>query len=171
MATEIERKFLVANDAWRERIGAPPVRYRQGYLALSSAAVVRVRLSDDARAWIGVKERKVGARRGEYEYPIPPADAAELLRLAVGALIEKRRYLVPHDGRNWEVDAFGGANAGLVIAEIELTRENEAFARPAWLGLEVTADERYYNAALALNPWREWESKSQEPVHARPADR
>lgn len=155
MGVEIERKFLVAGEGWREAATRPPVRYRQAYIALGDKAVVRVRLGED-RAWICVKERKVGVARGEYEYPIPADDARELLGLAEGTVIEKRRYLVSHAGHEWEVDEFLGANAGLVLAELELASADEAFARPSWLGKEVSADPRYYNAALALNPWREW---------------
>ncbi len=155
MAVEIERKFLVADDAWRDGVKCAPVYYRQAYLALGEKAVLRVRLGED-KAWICVKERKVGVARGEYEYPIPVGDARELLDLAVGTVIEKRRHIVSCGGHEWEVDEFLGANAGLVVAEIELASEEEAFERPAWLGREVSADPRYYNAALALNPWREW---------------
>ncbi|MGH8274987.1 MAG: CYTH domain-containing protein [Gammaproteobacteria bacterium] len=162
MAVEIERKFRVADDAWREAVNGSPMHYRQGYLALSERAVVRVRLSGENRAWLCVKERKVGASRGEYEYPISDEDAHELLDLAVGTVIEKRRHLVAHAGHTWEVDEFLGANAGLVVAEIELASEEEPFARPRWLGAEVTGEERYYNAALALHPWSEWHSDTEE---------
>jgi adenylate cyclase len=156
MALEIERKFLVSDERWRECGRAAPTLYRQGYLALSERAIVRVRVSGEGVAWLCVKERKVGAARAEYEYPIPLEDASELLSVAVGEVIEKRRNLVEHRGHTWEVDEFVGANAGLVVAEIELTDEDETFARPAWIGREVTEDERYYNAYLALHPWREW---------------
>lgn len=163
MALEIERKFLVAGDGWRSRAKDEPFIYRQGYLALSEHAVVRVRLSvTENAARLCVKERRVGATRGEFEYTIPVPDAEELLTLATGGLVEKRRFLVPHDGHVWEVDEFSGANAGLVVAEIELESEDEVFARPAWLGGEVTGDERYYNAFLALNPWRDWGGKEQQ---------
>lgn len=157
MAVEIERKFRVADAGWRSAARADPRLYKQGYLALSERAVVRVRLSDEGQAWLCVKERRVGATRGEFEYPIPARDASELLRLAAGTVIEKRRHLVDHAEHGWEVDEFLGANAGLVIAEIELAREDATFERPPWLGEEVTDDERYYNAALAFHPWREWQ--------------
>lgn len=156
MGVEIERKFLVANDAWREGAERAFAYYRQGYLAYGEKAVVRVRIGGDDEAWICVKERRIGVSRGEYEYPIPANDARQLLGLAAGTVIEKRRHLVPHAEHRWEVDEFLGANAGLVLAEIELASEDEAFERPSWLGEEVSADPRYYNAALALNPWREW---------------
>ncbi len=156
MAVEIERKFRVASGAWREAVRAPSVHYLQAYLAIAERAVVRIRIGNGEAAWLCVKERKVGAARGEYEYPIPVHDAHELLQLAAGEIIEKRRHIVEHGGHVWEVDEFGGANSGLVIAEIELAREDETFERPPWLGEEVTGDQRYYNAALALHPWRQW---------------
>lgn len=153
MAVEIERKFLVADEAWRLSASAPD-RYRQGYLAVTDRAVVRVRLADDGRAWLGVKERIVGPAHGEYEYPIPAGDARQLLQLSVGTVIEKQRYRVPCGGYEWEVDEFLGDNAGLVVAEIELDHPEAAFERPPWLGREVTDDASYYNVALALRPWR-----------------
>lgn len=156
MAVEIERKFLLRDGDWRRAAEGPAASYRQGYLAITDHAVVRVRLAADARAWIGVKERRVGRARREFEYPIPGADAAQLLELALGTVIEKRRYRVPHAGKLWEIDEFSGANSGLVVAEIELADADEEFERPPWLGREVTEDPAYYNVALALRPWREW---------------
>ncbi|MGH8427049.1 MAG: CYTH domain-containing protein [Gammaproteobacteria bacterium] len=159
MAIEIERKFLVADDGWREAASDTGEHYQQGYLAFTEHAVIRVRLADDGRAWIGVKEHRIGISRGEYEYAIPTADARELLALAQGTPIEKRRYRVPYSGHVWEVDEFLGANAGLVVAEIELKTVDASFEHPPWLGREVTAERRYYNAALALEPWRNWDER------------
>jgi len=157
MAVEIERKFLVASEAWRGQSEGKPRVFRQAYLALSERTGVRVRLDEtDDAAWLCVKERKIGASRGEFEYPVPLADARAMLKLTTGHVIEKCRFLVPHDGHVWEVDEFEGANVGLVVAEIELKREDEGFSHPAWLGEEVTGEERYYNASLALFPWRDW---------------
>ncbi|HEX5314039.1 MAG TPA: CYTH domain-containing protein [Gammaproteobacteria bacterium] len=158
MAIEIERKFLVASDAWRAQAAGEGERYLQGYLAIGERSVVRVRIAGERRAWIGVKEHRIGRARGEYEYPIPVADARELLQLVIGRLVEKNRYRVPHAGQVWELDEFLGANAGLVVAEIELAAAEEEFERPSWLGAEVTAERAYYNAALALHPWTEWEN-------------
>ncbi|MDX1433992.1 MAG: CYTH domain-containing protein [Gammaproteobacteria bacterium] len=155
MATEIERKFLVRGDQWR---GAAHdrVRYRQGYVAHSETCSVRVRIGGDA-ARLNIKSRGAGAARLEFEYPLPLADAEILLaQLCVDALIEKTRHLVRHQGRLWEVDVFEGANAGLVLAEVELDAADEAIALPPWVGDEVTDDARYYNAALAHTPYREW---------------
>lgn len=157
MAVEIERKFLVGNDGWRRAARAAVKHYRQAYLAWSPRCVVRVRVSgSENAAWLGIKERKAGASRAEFEYPVPVADARQLLRLATGGVVEKQRYRVPHGEHVWEVDEFAGANAGLVVAEVELDAQDESFSRPPWLGSEVTGEERYYNANLAREPFCDW---------------
>jgi adenylate cyclase len=152
---EIERKFLVADDAWRRAVKRS-LGMRQGYLSPEGGrASVRVRLEgDDAK--LNIKAAVIGSSRAEYEYPLPPADARELLQLCAGVL-EKTRHYVEHEGMTWEVDEFAGASAGLVVAEIELARADQPFARPAWLGREVTDDRRYYNHHLALHPFTTWE--------------
>jgi len=153
MADEIERKFLVRSDEWRT--GARPAReIVQGYVALDGPASVRVRIVDGARATLTLKSRGAQVRRREFEYEIPLADAALLLEMRTGAIIEKVRYELACGALTWEIDVFSGANAGLVIAEIELEHEDQAFARPAWLGEEITSDERYYNASLARRAYR-----------------
>jgi adenylate cyclase len=155
MATEIERKFLVVNDGWRGAVQRR-ARYRQGYLASGPASSVRIRTSEDG-AWLNIKGATLGVRRSEYEYPIPLTDADEMLdELCDGALIEKTRYFVEHQGKIWEIDVFDGANDGLVVAEIELDSEDEAFARPDWLGEEVSHDRRYYNVSLVNHPYSSW---------------
>lgn len=155
MPVEIERKFLVQGEDWR-RAAARSELYRQGYLAGSETCSVRVRVGG-ARAWIGLKGRVRGAARLEYEYLIPVGEANEILDdLCAGGRIEKRRHWVPYAGREWEVDEFIGANAGLVVAELELDDEDEEFSRPPWLGREVTDDARYYNSSLAQHPWSTW---------------
>jgi adenylate cyclase len=153
MPHEIERKFLVRDESWRE--GAAGRRMRQGYLSLDPERTVRVRISGE-RAWLNVKGRTEGVRRLEFEYPIPVDDATALLALCGSAVVDKTRYLVRHDVHTWEVDEFHGDNAGLLVAEIELTQEDEPFVRPAWLGAEVSEDARYYNASLAQRPFRSW---------------
>ncbi len=155
MPVEIERKFLVASDAWRAEARRREY-FAQGYLASSERCSVRVRIGD-GRAWLNLKGRLKGATRLEYEYPVPVAEANEMLD-ALGTLgrVEKWRHWVPHAGHEWEVDEFLGENAGLVVAEIELTDEAEPFVRPPWLGLEVTEDLRYLNTSLASRPWRRW---------------
>ncbi|WP_299648630.1 CYTH domain-containing protein [uncultured Jannaschia sp.] len=152
MATEIERKYLVANDSWRN-LATGSKRLRQGYLARTGAATVRVRITDDAAAVITVKATGTATSRAEYEYAIPVEDARALLDLAQGRPVEKRRHLVPGDPGTWEIDVFEGAQTGLVLAEMELEDEAAEIVRPDWLGREVTGDPRYYNATLAgLDP-------------------
>lgn len=153
MPTEIERKFLVNGPDWRAGVRDRAQHLQQAYLALTERAVVRVRIADDAQAWLGVKEHKIGPAHAEYEYPIDVAEARELLGLCSGALIDKTRHRVPNGRHVWEIDEFHGDNAGLVLAEIELGRTDEAFTRPEWVGREVTADRRFYNAALSRTPW------------------
>ena len=155
MATEIEHKFLVSSEAWRNT-AAPGSHYRQGYLANSEGASVRVRVAD-GKGYLNIKSMTLGVKRHEFEYTIPVDDAEEMLaQLCVGALIEKTRYRVEHAGHVWEVDVFEGDNEGLVVAEIELDREGEAFEIPPWAGREVSHDTRYYNVCLAQQPYREW---------------
>jgi adenylate cyclase len=155
MPTEIERKFLLANDSWRKQICSSTL-LRQGYLANTRRASVRVRLAGDA-GWLSVKAMTPGRARAEYEAAIPKDDANEMLdRLCEGALVEKWRHIVVHDGNEWEIDEFLGENAGLVVAELELDAEDQPFAVPSWLGDEVTHDQRYYNFKLSSHPWRRW---------------
>ena len=155
MSTEIERKFLVLRDQWHED-PAQGTRYRQGYLSVDPDRVVRVRTEGD-RAFLTIKGRTSGVARDEYEFAIPLADAEELLgRLCLRPLIEKVRHRIPYDGHRWEVDVFSGANEGLVVAELELRSANEPFTRPPWLGREVSADPRYFNANLVSHPFTEW---------------
>jgi len=152
MGLEIERKFLVRGDAWRQLV---PTYLCQGYLNRDKARTVRVRIAAES-AWLTVKGASQGAVRSEFEYAIPLADARQLLALCDGPLIEKQRHLVAHAGHTWEVDEFLGANAGLVVAEIELSDEGEAFEVPEWAGAEVTDDARYFNSNLAAHPFRQW---------------
>lgn len=155
MAIEIERKFLVVGEGWRDRV-EDATRLVQGYLTEDACTTVRVRIHGET-AWLTLKGASRGISRLEFEYPIPVADAETLLReLAVSPLIEKTRYRVPHAGHLWELDVFAGANAGLVLAELELERVDEAFERPDWLGAEVSDDPRYFNVNLARHPYRAW---------------
>lgn len=154
MGIEIERKFLVGGDGWR-RQAASQTRFSQGYLSRDPARTVRVRIAGDA-AFLTIKGATTGATRAEFEYAVPLADAQQLLAMCDGPVVEKVRHLCPFEGMTWEVDEFLGANAGLVVAEIELDAEGQAFARPAWLGAEVTGDARYVNANLAVRPFTSW---------------
>ncbi|MCF6211385.1 MAG: CYTH domain-containing protein [Gammaproteobacteria bacterium] len=155
MATEIERKFLLLNDSWRRDADAG-ISMRQGYLVGAKRASVRVRVSGE-RAHLNIKSATLGVERQEYEYGIPLADAEELLdTLCERPLIEKTRYHVRHGKHTWEIDVFSGDNAGLVVAEIELDSADENFARPDWLGEEVSHDKRYYNVCLVTHPYKDW---------------
>ncbi len=155
MAIEIEHKFLLANDDWRKHIDKS-VSYCQGYLSSQATSSIRVRISDN-QAWLNIKSATIGSQRHEYEYPIPLTDAQEILsNLCRKPLIEKVRHFVTHDGNLWEIDEFAGDNQGLIVAEIELSENGQSFAKPNWLGLEVTDDLRYYNNNLAIHPYSEW---------------
>jgi len=153
MAIEIERKFLVTGNDWRD---APAVYYSQGYLSRAKERTVRVRIAGD-QAFLTIKGASTGASRMEFEYAIPLADGRELLTLCEQPLIEKYRRKIPCSGYVWEVDEFLGDNLGLVIAEIELPSEDTAFDKPAWVTDEVTSDPRYFNSALCSHPWRHWD--------------
>ncbi len=152
MAVEIERKFLVMGQPWLQ---VPGVVFLQGYLNRDKARTVRVRVAG-AAAFLTIKGVSVGATRAEFEYPIPLADAETLLALCEGPLIEKTRHVLIHAGTVWELDVFAGENAGLVVAEVELQSEDQAFVRPSWLGDEVTQDARYFNSNLAAHPYCRW---------------
>jgi adenylate cyclase len=155
VGVEIERKFLVRGDGWRAL--GQPVLLRQGYLSSDPARTVRVRI-EGGEGTLTIKGKSVGATRGEWEYPIPLEEAAELLdRLCQQPLIEKYRSRIAVGGHTWEVDEFLGANAGLIVAEIELASERESFALPDWAGEEVTGDARYYNSSLIRLPFSQWE--------------
>lgn len=163
MPLEIERKFLVQGDAWRLDAGGRPVPtivIRQGYLFADGLRNARVRLSrghGGDRAYLTVKGKRSGIERYEFEYSIPPADAELMLdRLCNPPLIEKTRHLILHDGLTWEVDEFAGANAGLILAELELKSADQTFALPAWVRRDVTDDGRYYNTYLAAHPYSTW---------------
>ncbi len=171
---EIERKFLVVGDAWRTGV-REVVPMAQGYLNDQEAmsvelrglsaqrASVRVRIEgNDAR--LNIKSREVGHTRKEFEYPVPVEDARELLGLCIGGLIDKRRHLLDYHGHVWEIDEFLGDNAGLIVAEIELSSGDEWFERPSWLGTEVTDRFRYYNLALASRPYSQW-SEAERAAH------
>lgn len=148
MAQEIERKFLVTGDGWKALARSSSL-LRQGYLSSNAKATVRVRSWDDERAALTLKGRTSGMTRAEYEYEIPMHDAREMLEMARPHVLEKRRHLVPFGGLTWEVDVFEGRHEGMVIAEVELTSEDQTVELPDWVGTEVTDDDRYYNASLS----------------------
>lgn len=150
MGQEIERKFLVVEDDWKQA-GGTRTDIVQAYIAMGEKAQVRVRIMDGKTAVLTVKGRGAGPVRAEFEYAIPVEDARAMLALRTAGLIEKTRNIVTVGGMRWEIDVFRGAFAGLVLAEIELAAADDALTLPSWVGREVTDDARYYNAALALS--------------------
>lgn len=154
MAAEIERKFLVTGMEWKQLAGG--VLCRQGYLSSAKERTVRVRIIGD-KGFLTIKGVTVDISRQEFEYEIPLQDATQMLdTLAEQPLIEKYRYRIVQDDLVWEVDEFLGDNAGLVVAEIELAHAQQAFARPEWIGDEVSTDPRYFNSNLVKYPFKQW---------------
>ncbi|WP_017299114.1 CYTH domain-containing protein [Nodosilinea nodulosa] len=154
MGQEIERKFLVVGDGWRSLAQGEVIC--QGYIPTQDARTVRVRRAGD-RAYLTLKGPAVGLVRPEFEYPIPVDDAQAILEtLCTPPLIEKTRYRLPIENMVWEIDEFWGDNAGLIVAEVELTRPDQAVDLPEWIGLEVTYDPRYQNSSLARHPFATW---------------
>ncbi len=159
MGLEIERKFTVVGDSWKE--GATSELYVQGYMSSDSCSTLRIRQAGE-RAWLTIKGKRDNLSRLEFEYPIPPADAQLMLeKLCLPLLIRKRRYRKEYQGFIWEIDEFQGDNEGLVIAEIELHSENQDFIRPPWLGREVSEDRCYYNGSLRTYPYCKWTQKEE----------
>lgn len=167
MGIEIERKFLLASDAWRSEVSRSQ-RLVQGYL-VSAAAVtsgaarssVRVRIGGD-QAWLNIKSSNLGLARQEYEYEVPLADAEAMLARLCDGVVEKIRHYVAHANHEFEIDEFFGANDGLVVAELELDSVDEAYERPAWLGQEVSRLPRYYNLNLIAHPYSAWNAAERE---------
>lgn len=154
MGTEIERKFLVKDDTFKQM--AKGTKYRQGYLNSTKERVVRVRTIDD-KGFLTVKGITTGATRVEYEYEIPAKDADAMLdELCEKPIIEKNRYKIQSASLVWEIDEFFGENDGLVVAEVELESEGQAFKKPGWVGEEVTGDPRYFNSNLIQHPYTRW---------------
>ncbi len=150
MAKEIERKFLVASSGWREHADKG-TQLRQAYVVTMDDRSVRVRIHGNKWARLTIKIGKSALVRNEYEYDVSMDDAKEMLTQAVGVVIEKRRFRVPHKGFTWEVDVYEGALKGLVVAEVEMKRETDLPALPEWLGREITGDRRYSNQSLATS--------------------
>ena len=153
MGNEIERKYLVDVAAWTPRDAG--TLYRQGYLSSQRERVVRVRIAGTKGA-LTIKGPTAGVTRAEFEYPIPLADATELLALCETPLVEKTRHVEMHGGMTWEIDVFHGANAGLVMAEVELESETQGVEVPPWAIREVSDDPRYYNSNLIAHPYSTW---------------
>ena len=154
MPTEIERKFLVKDARYRS-LGSY-MHIRQGFLSTDKERVVRVRIQGK-KAFLTIKGITKGISRAEYEYKLPITHAKFMLDfLCIQPTIEKYRYNVNIEGFTWEIDEFTGENEGLVIAEIELLKDNQQFPKPEWIGEEVSGDARYYNASLVKNPYKRW---------------
>ena len=155
MGVEIERKFLVDHEKW-SLVNKPQGTYlKQGYILNDVHKIIRVRIAGQ-QAYITLKGAASGITRSEFEYSIPVKDAVELLDQFAGACIEKTRYRISFNEKVWEVDVFAGDNAGLIVAEIELTHEQETFNLPDWIGDEVTGQDKYYNSSLSVHPFNRW---------------
>ena len=154
MGKEIERKFLVKDDTFRSL--AEGTRYCQGYLNRAKERIVRVRTIGN-RGFLTIKGIATGATRVEYEYEIPVKEAEAMLDdLCEKPIIEKNRYKIDFKGLVWEVDEFFGENMGLVLAEVELEREDQPYIKPDWIGEEVTGDPKYFNSNLSQHPYKNW---------------
>jgi adenylate cyclase len=163
MSIEIERKFLVRSESWR-KLATSRSEIRQAYLDMNPKVSIRVRIRDNSKATLSVKSALSALRRLELEYAIPTLEAEALIPLRHGNVVEKTRHIVPYipahgaaqDKLAWEVDEFSGANSGLLIAEIELPREDYPVELPPWIGQEVTGQSQYYNGSLAMCPFAQW---------------
>jgi adenylate cyclase len=155
MPQEIERKFLIKLDKWQHTEKSIGNFYRQGYLLTDPSKTIRVRLTNTS-AFLTIKGLSVGAARPEYEYEIPMQDAKELLDNFAISELSKVRYKINFKDKLWEVDEFLGDNLGLIVAEIELNNENEAFEMPDWIDKEVTGEQKYYNSNLTIVPFKDW---------------
>ena len=153
MPFEIERKFLVTSDVFKEN--AASVEIYQAYLTIAENLAIRVRI-EGLQASIAVKSKVSQRVNREYEYNIPVDEARSMMKLSAYSPIIKIRYVLDYGRHTWEVDAFQGENTGLIVAEIELDDENEVFEKPPWLGEEVTADYRYLNSNLSRTPFKDW---------------
>ena len=156
MALEIEHKFLIINNDWKQQVKYS-TSYKQGYMVSDDKRSVRIRTSNN-KAWLNIKSATIGSHRHEYEYEIPFSEGLEILNtLCKTPLIEKTRHFVPFKQHLWEIDVFEGENEGLIIAEVELSKIGESFSLPSWTGDEVTDDLRYYNNNLCKLPYKKWQ--------------
>ncbi|MEU2625911.1 CYTH domain-containing protein [Kitasatospora sp. NPDC007106] len=155
MAVEIEKKYLLSGEDWRAEVVRTET-LTQGYLSMDRDREVRVRLSGDTAAFLTVKARRSGPARLEYEYPVPVADARELLALCLGTPLRKHRHHLSRTPGRWTVDEYAGANTGLLVAEVEWDEHQPEPPTPTWAGPDVSTDRRYSNAALTLTPYTSW---------------
>jgi adenylate cyclase len=154
MAKEIERKYLIDIEKWEK--GGIELKMKQAYLMIEGDKVVRVRISNE-KALLTIKGNLSGITRDEFEYEIPVEDANQLMKMSIGNVVSKTRYLQKYAGKLWEIDVFEGDNFGLIVAEIELENETESFDIPIWAKEEVSTDSRYYNFNLSRNPFSNWQ--------------
>jgi CYTH domain-containing protein len=155
MGVEIERKFLIEKDLWYAIKKPAGILIQQAYLVNEPEKVIRIRVTDSS-GYLTIKGPMVNATRSEYEFQIPKMEAIQILDQFTKVRIDKTRYKIEFEGKTWEVDEFWGDNEGLIIAEIELTSEDEDFTKPSWIGEEVTSDPRYYNSYLSEHPYNTW---------------
>ena len=156
MPLEIERKFLVLDDSYKN-LATSSSHIKQGYIYSGKGKTIRVRIRDE-RGYLTIKgpSDKAGLCRYEWEKEVDLHDAEELMRLCEPGIIDKTRYIIPSGKHTFEVDEFFGENQGLVMAEVELVSEEEPFEKPPFIGEEVTGDRRYYNSHLRENPYSRW---------------
>lgn len=161
---EIERKFLLVSDDWRSQVSHAS-HLEQGYFSSGKGYNLRSRIVDGKEAFLTIKAQGANpVSKLEFEYPIPVADAKIMLGcFCLGRTLSKTRHFLDFGGFTWEIDEFEGANAGLIVAEIELPSPDTDFPRPAWLGEEVTADFRYRNSNLVRVPFSTWDNNNQQP--------
>lgn len=155
MALEIERKFLVRKDVWSAVDKPVGQYYRQGYVSTDPEKTLRVRIVE-SKAYLTLKGISVGAKRLEYEFEIPIEDAKEILKEFTVSMISKIRYKINYKGKVWEVDEFLEENSGLILAELELSSEDEKFDLPDWIDKEVTGDSRYFNSNLSMRSYKKY---------------
>jgi CYTH domain-containing protein len=155
MATEIEHKYLVKHELWKNVVPEKSVEIKQAYLSTDPGKTIRVRTAGQ-KGFITIKGKTTGASRLEFEYEIPYEDALQLISGFCSDVIEKTRHYKSFKNKTWEVDEFKGLNAGLIVAEIELASESEVYSKPAWLDADVTKDNRYFNSSLSKNPFISW---------------
>jgi adenylate cyclase len=155
MGIEIERKYLVDHEQWRQLPKPAGAKLQQGYMVDEPDRTIRLRLADE-QAYLTFKSGTTGISRNEYEYEIPVNDAAELFERFVKTRLEKTRYCITYKSKLWEIDVFEGDNEGLIVAEIELESEDEQFELPPWVTIEVSEDDKYYNSCLSVRPFKTW---------------
>ena len=155
MGLEIEKKFLIKNDNWKQFVSEEK-EITQGYLNANPNRTVRIRIAGK-QGFLTIKSKSKGCVRSEFEYEIPIEDATELIELCEKPILSKTRFIVKFENHTWEIDVFEKENKGLVVAEIELSKEDEFFLTPDWIGKEVTEETKYYNSQLIENPYSEWD--------------